>query len=195
MGQSAHHRGDEGRSEALASMTLAIAVENGAMSHEPRLTQALRELISRTRVAALGTVDDQGLAFVSMVPFAVAAMADERPQLVIHVSALAVHSSYLRRQPQVSLLLMQAEIAGEPVHALPRVTLQGRAAVLPPGSAAWTAARGAYLARFPEAEPITALPDFSFVGITVDQARQVAGFGAARTVEREDVEAVLRRCG
>ena len=41
------------------------------MSHEPRLTQALRALLSAQRVAALGTLDDDGQPFVSMVPFAV----------------------------------------------------------------------------------------------------------------------------
>ena len=41
------------------------------MTHEPRLTQALRTLLQTQRVAALGTLDADGLPFVSMVPFAV----------------------------------------------------------------------------------------------------------------------------
>lgn len=58
------------------------------MSHEPRLTQALRALFDTQRVAALGTLDDHAQPFVSMVPYAVEPHA---AQVVIHVSALAAH--------------------------------------------------------------------------------------------------------
>ena len=40
------------------------------MTHDSRLTQALRVLLHTRRVASLGTVGDDGTAFVSMVPFA-----------------------------------------------------------------------------------------------------------------------------
>lgn len=159
------------------------------MSHEPRLTQALRSLLGTQRVAALGTLGDDGLPFVSMVPFAVVPGSG---QVVIHVSGLAAHTRNLQRMPQVSLMVMQAEVTGEPVHALARVTLEGRAHVLEPGSAPWTAARAAYLVRFPEAEPMTELGDFRFVGISVAGARQVAGFGAARSLDADAMAQVLR---
>ncbi len=159
------------------------------MTHEPRLTQALRSLLSTQRVAALGTLGDDGLPFVSMVPFAVEPGSG---QVVIHVSGLAVHTGNLQRTPGASLLVAQTEVAGEPVHALARVTLEGRAAVLETGSAPWSAARAAYLARFPEAEPMTALGDFRFVGISVAGARQVAGFGAARSLDADAMAEVLR---
>ncbi len=159
------------------------------MSHEPRLTQALRSLLQIQRVAALGTLDADGLPFVSMVPFAVEPASG---QLVIHVSSLAAHTRNLQAAPRVSLLVMQAEVAGEPVHALPRVTLEGLAVVLERDSAVWLPARGAYLARFPDALPMTELGDFMFVGIAVQGARQVAGFGAARSLDAETVADVLR---
>ncbi len=59
------------------------------MSHEPRLTGELRALLSTQRMAALGTLTDEGAPLVSMVPFAI-----ERTLgcLVIHVSALAAHT-------------------------------------------------------------------------------------------------------
>lgn len=159
------------------------------MSHEPRLTQALRALFSTQRVAALGTLDDQGHPFVSMVPYAVEPQA---AFMVIHVSTLAAHTRNLQRAPQVSLLVMQSELPGEPVHGLPRVTLEGLASVLPVGGALWESARAAYLARFPEAQPMTQLGDFMFVGVQVLGARQVAGFGAARTLEAQDLALALR---
>ena len=159
------------------------------MTHEPRLTQALRTLLQTQRVAALGTLDAVGLPFVSMVPFAVEPVS---AQLVIHVSGLAAHTRNLQATPQVSLLVMQAEVTGEAVHALPRVTLEGLAVVLERDSARWLQARGAYLARFPDAQPMTELGDFMFVGIAVQGARQVAGFGAARSLDAETMAEVLR---
>lgn len=159
------------------------------MPHEPRLTRDLRTLLNTQRVAALGTLGEDGLPFVSMVPFALEPLS---ATLVIHVSALAAHTRNLQVSPNVSLLVMQAEVAGEPVHALPRVTLIGQAMVLERDSAEWAQSRTAYLARFPEAEPMTQLGDFIFVAIRLAGARQVAGFGAARSLDAETVESVLR---
>ena len=159
------------------------------MTHEPRLTTALRGLLQTQRVAALATLNADGFPFVSMVPFVVEPVS---AQLVIHVSSLAAHTRNVQTAPRVSLLVMQAEVAGEPVHALARVSLEGVAAVLERDSAGWQQARDAYLARFPEAEPMTELGDFMFVGITMQGARQVAGFGAARSLDAETVAEVLR---
>ena len=158
------------------------------MAHEPRLTTALRELLAVQRVAALGTLDASGRPFVSMVPFAVDPTS---ASVIIHVSGLAPHTRNLQTMAHVSLLVVQAEVTGEPVHALPRVTLEGTAAVLLPHSAAWQSARSAYLARFPEAEPMMQLGDFMLVGIAMTDARQVAGFGAARSVDAETLAQVL----
>ena len=159
------------------------------LPHEPRLTRDLRTLLTTQRIAALGTLGADGMPFVSMVPFA---LEPDSASVVIHVSGLAAHTRNLQQSPQVSLLVMQAEVAGEPVHALPRVTLQGLAEVLLRDSATWTAARAAYLARFPDVEPMTQLGDFMFIAIHLSEARQVAGFGAARSLDAETLASVLR---
>ncbi len=159
------------------------------MSHEPRLTTALRTLLHSQRVAALGTLESDGRPFVSMVPYSVEPAS---ATLIIHVSTLAPHTRNLQASKAVSVLVMQAELAGEPVHALPRVTLEGTAAVLEVDSPLWNAARACYLARFPEAAPMTELGDFMFVAISVAGARQVAGFGAARSLDAEAIAQALR---
>ena len=87
---------------------------------------------------------------------------------------------------------MQPEVASEPVHALPRISMDGQAARLQPESAHWLAAHQIYLTRFPEAEPMTHLGDFSFVAIYPTAARQVAGFGTARPLEADELAEVLR---
>ncbi len=158
------------------------------MTHEPRLTRELRKLLSTQRVAALGTIADGGAPFVSFVPFAI---EPKRHCLVIHVSGLAAHSRNLQARNKVSLMVMQAELAGEPVHALPRVTLEGLARVAERGSLEWAACRATYLARFPDAEPMTELGDFRFVAIEVTGARQVAGFGTARSLDEDEIRLVL----
>lgn len=162
------------------------------MTHEPRLSTALRHLLDTHRVGALGTLGEDGRPFVSMVPFAIDTATGT---LVLHVSGLAPHARNLERTPQVSLMVMQAEVAGEPVHALPRVTLEGEAHVAEPGGAAWASARAAYLARFPDVEFMTQLGDFRFVTISVHGARQVAGFGAARSLDAQALAQVLGKPG
>lgn len=157
------------------------------MAHEPRLTSALRALLAAQRVAALGTLGDDGAPFVSMVPFAVDA---QDRSLVIHISGLAAHTRNLQRTPRASLMVCQAEVTGEPVHALPRVTLDVQAADAAAGADA-QACRDAYLARFPEAEPMTALGDFRFVRLRPLGARQVAGFGAARSLDAAELALAL----
>ena len=162
----------------------------GGLPHEPRLALALRALLNNQRVAALGTLGTDGHPFVSMVPFAV----DNRSgTVVIHVSGLAPHTRNLQTSPKVSLMVMQAEVTGEAVHALPRVTLEGTAAVIPTESPMWHSARTAYLQRFPEAEPLTELGDFRFVDIDLESAHQVAGFGAARTLDADALAQVMRQ--
>jgi heme iron utilization protein len=156
------------------------------MPHEPGLTRALRELLLGQRTAALGTLDPSGAPFVSLVPYAL-----EGPAVVLHVSALAPHTAHLQRSPRVSLMVCRTEVPGEPVHALPRVTLDATARLLPPDSDEVAASRHAYLQRFPEAEPMTHFGDFRFVRLDLQGARQVAGFGAARSIEADELRQML----
>ena len=160
--------------------------------HEPRLTRALRalrDMLNTQRVASLGTLNAEGGPFVSMVPFAIEPAA---ACLVIHVSLLAPHTRNLLSNPAVSVMVMQPEVAGEPVHALPRVSMDGTAARLKPDSPSWLAARDVYLTRFPDAVLMTQLGDFSFMAIYPTAARQVAGFGTARPLDADDLARVLR---
>jgi putative heme iron utilization protein len=130
------------------------------VSREHSLTPSLCALLARRRTAALGTVDAAGAAFVSMVPFAIDPAS---ASLVIHISALAAHSQNLQARPQASLMVADGEVAGEPVHALARVSVEVVAMWAEPASALAAQCRATYLARFPEAEPMTTLGDFRFV--------------------------------
>jgi putative heme iron utilization protein len=155
---------------------------------EHSLTRALRELLLARRTAALGTLDEHGGVFVSMVPFAIDSTASE---LVLHVSGLAAHSGNMQRTPRVSLLVCAAEPEGEPVHALPRVTLDALARFAEPGSPEAEVSRSVYLQRFPEAGMMTTLGDFRFVRLAPLGARQIAGFGAARSLPADEARRAL----
>lgn len=160
--------------------------------HEPRLDQALRELLHHTPVAALGTLADDGAPQVSMVPFVPLAGAGTAGVL-IHVSNLASHSRHLRRDPRASLLVTGMLAPGDSPLALPRVTLDGVARVLDDTDPLLATGRAAYLARFADAAVTTALPDFRFVFIELHAARHVAGFGTARSVGRDVLARLLSR--
>ncbi|MGS5086443.1 HugZ family pyridoxamine 5'-phosphate oxidase [Hydrogenophaga sp. A37] len=155
---------------------------------EHSLTASLRALLQSRRTAALGSLDASGDVFVSMVPFAIDTEAHE---LILHVSALAAHTGNMQRTPRVSLLVCAPEVADEPVHALPRVTLDALARTAVPDTDEALEARRTYLQRFPEAEPMTALGDFRFVRLQLLGARQVAGFGAARSLPADEIRRAL----
>ena len=158
------------------------------MTHETRLDQAVRQLLREQRVAALGTLDANGHVAISMVPFAV---DSSQGVLVIHVSQLAAHTGNMQRNPSVAIMVATAEVPGQPVHDLPRLSLQGQARPVVSGTAPWTAARASYLDRFPQAQAMTELADFQFVTIVPDSARHIAGFGAARTIAPDVLIALL----
>ena len=63
------------------------------------------------------------------------------------------------------------------------------------GTPAWETCQAAYVKRFPEAEFMTQLGDFRFVAIELNGARQVAGFGAARSIDESEVRRALRPAG
>ncbi|MEN9842220.1 MAG: hypothetical protein RLZZ612_49 [Pseudomonadota bacterium] len=161
-----------------------------ALPHLSRLDLALRQLLHTQRVAALGSVDADGAPQVSMVPYALAHLPASCV-MVLHLSGLAAHTRHLQAQAQACLMVMQAEVPDQAVHALPRVSLNVLAQTLSAPHPAYTACRSAYLARFPEAQDMTQLPDFRFVMLTVTQARHIAGFGAARRLDAPEVQRIL----
>lgn len=158
-------------------------------AHAPRMVRLLRDLIQGQRVASLACVDDQANPWVSMVPFAFEATLS---CLVIHVSALANHTGFMLARPDVGLMVCEPEASAQSVHALQRLSLQGRADRLQAQSPAWQVCRDAYLARFEEARQMTELGDFSFFSITPLSARHIAGFGAARSVDAQELRQAFK---
>ena len=148
---------------------------------------AITDLVRTRTVAALGTLHD-GAPFVSMVPVG---LLPDGAGLVVHVSGLAGHTRDMRHDARVSVLLMQAEGEGTPAQALARLTVQGEARELAAGTPEHTAARDAYLARFPDAAPLFGFGDFALFAVEPGVARFIGGFAQARHVGREALQQAL----
>ncbi|RZS52059.1 pyridoxamine 5'-phosphate oxidase family protein [Sphaerotilus mobilis] len=177
------------------------------MSADLHLSKSDRDLLALfvgRHVASLGTLDEAGLPALSMVPFAVLieAVGDSAGDstgdsagevaLVLHVSELAAHTRQMRREPRVALLVVAGDDAADTPQALPRVSLSATAVFLDAGTVGHAQARASYLARFPQSELMTQLPDFQFVALRPTAVRHVAGFGAALSVDPADLARVLR---
>ena len=153
----------------------------------PEHERLLARLVSRRQTAALGTLHD-GAPFVSMVPYAV---VPDGSAFVVHVSRLAGHTKDMLADPRVCLLVSQPEGEGTAAQALARLSIQGAASAPARQSDAEGDCRMAYLARFPEAAPLTDFGDFSFFEIRPSQARFVAGFAQAMSVTGETLTRIL----
>jgi heme oxygenase (biliverdin-IX-beta and delta-forming) len=75
-----------------------------------------------------------------------------------------------------------------------RVTLRGEVRAFAEHDAARAADRAAYPAKFPDAEPITALGDFAFFHLEITGGRLVSGFGGAVNLSSRTLPSLLA-CG
>jgi putative heme iron utilization protein len=146
-----------------------------------RLDAALKALLLGRLTATLGTLDKQGEVSLSMVPYAIDSHTGD---CVLLISGLAAHTQQLHVHARASLLVTEREDTAENVHALSRVSLEAEASWPAPGTDSAHQAAAIYLARHPGAEMLTQLPDFRWVRLRPLQARHVAGFGAARSLDR-----------
>lgn len=149
--------------------------------------EALRALVLSQSVGSLGTLHDAE-PFVSMVPFA---LLPDGQGFVVQVSRLASHTKDMQADPRVSLMVMALPSPEVPPQALARVTVQAQALTLAPEASGYDAARTAYLARFPQAEPMFGFGDFSLVRLTPRAFRFVGGFAQAWSGSFESFRAAL----
>ena len=125
-----------------------------------------------------------------MIPFAVH-VAHGRVRLVTHVSGLAAHTRDMRAAPDVCLLVTARESPGVMPQALPRLSLPATAEFVSADHPDHAAFRSCYLRKFPDAEGLFALGDFSIVALEPTEARLVAGFARAVTLAPEELVAAL----
>jgi heme iron utilization protein len=152
----------------------------------PDQALGLKLLLQGQDIAALGTLH-RGEPFVSMVPYAL--LADGR--LVIHVSQLATHTRDMQEHAGVSVMVLGTRAPGALPQEQPRASLQGEAQPCMVDAADYAAARQAYLARFPDSEPMFGFGDFSLFLVTPRAVRFVAGFAQAWSFTAADYTALM----
>jgi putative heme iron utilization protein len=151
---------------------------------DPLSKNLLFSLVSRSRVAALGTLHDGG-PFVSMV---LTAPDPSHSVWFIHVSRLSGHTQDLLKDRRASLMLAMPDTGEKDPQQLARLTLTGEATELPSDSREEASAKEIYLERFPHmAAIVEQLGDFSFWAIRPKSARFVGGFARAFTLTPDDL--------
>lgn len=139
---------------------------------------ALKNLLTRSRWAALATISNDGplCSWVAFVP------EPGLSSLLLHLSQLAPHTRNLLRQPRVSLGVSEIDRLDRDPQTLQRASLVGRAVVLERDAPDYPAARKTYLSRLPQAEPLFDFSDFQLFRFMLEQARFIGGFAQAFTV-------------
>jgi len=114
-----------------------------------------------------------------MVPYAI---RSDPFALIVLVSTLSAHTKDMLAQPQVGLLVLEAEREGVPAHTLARVSLEAVAQPLAADDPGYAAARASYRARFPDMAMLFDLGDFTLFALTPRAIRAVLGFAQAHSL-------------
>ena len=133
----------------------------------------VRRLLRGAERASLGTLDESGAPYVSLVMLAVD--HDAAPLLLL--SDLADHTRNFTRDPRVSLLVDGTHGMASPL-AGARATLMGR---IERADAAHQLAR--YLARHPDARGYASFADFNLYVVRPERAHLVQGFGKIHWID------------
>lgn len=157
-----------------------------AQEETPRLSLAeqARTLMHVGRVGALATLSERhpDWPFGSVMPYGLDAQG--RPTFLI--SALAMHTHNLRRDPRASLLVAEERAQEDPLGSA-RLTLLGSVAEVP--NADLAAVREDYLQRHPQAGMWVDFGDFGFYRMEVVEPYYVGGFGVMGWVTADDYRA------
>ena len=152
----------------------------------PAQLEATRRLLDEQRVLSLALVVE-GAPVIGLLPFA--ATAGYRA-LVIHASRLARHTRGLTQGAAFEALVHEPVVDDVDPLQVVRLTLRGEVLAIDESAPVFAQFRAAYLGKFPEAEPITALGDFAFFVLRVTGGRLVTGFGGAANVTEDTLEAL-----
>lgn len=146
-------------------------------------------LIRNQRWAALATQGPDGpeASWVAYVPEA------GFGGFLLHLSTLAAHTRNLLAQPRAALAISAPERDGEDPQILPRVTIQGNAAIIPRDSKDYYDAARCYQERLPASAPRFEFGDFLLWRLIPLRIRFVGGFARAYTLDDAGLRAVAQR--
>lgn len=148
---------------------------------EPTHAERAKTLVHLQRIGTLSTLSRKqpGWPFGSVMPYAV----DEQGRPSLLISAMAMHTQNLLNDERASLLVMPADISGDPLGAA-RVTLMGMTTKVPKDEV--PEVRERYLARHATAAYWVDFNDFAFFRMSISDVYFVGGFGSMGWVTAED---------
>ena len=143
-------------------------------SNEIFVSDLACKIILEAVTGNLGTVDQHGCPFVSLVTVA----ATNPTEVILLLSGLAKHTKHLTENHHGALMFVAAnEPSADPL-AVVRVTVRGSVERITSDHAA----RAAFLQRHPSASVYADFDDFNFYRLKVAKAYIVAGFGHIETI-------------
>ena len=147
--------------------------------------EKLARLLRGGRWAALATHGD-GAPLASMVAYA---CEPGFTGILIHISQLSAHTRNLLESPLASIVISEpdSDRVRNP-QTLARVSIQGEARILREDASGYAEARALYEKRFPDSSPLFGFKDFLLFRLVPREARFVAGFARAYTVDLEELE-------
>ena len=149
--------------------------------------EKLARLIRGGRWAALATYGD-GAPLASMVAYA---CEPGFAGFLLHLSRLSAHTRNLLASPATSIAISEPDTAQ--VHnpqKLARVSIQGEARPLQEDLKGYAEAKALYEKRFPDSSPLFGFGDFLLFRLVPREARFVAGFARAYTVDFGELKEV-----
>lgn len=139
------------------------------------LSTSIEALISHTRSLEMATVDTQGLPDISYTPFIY-----HEQHFYLLISALAPHTSNLKNNPKLSVMLIEDESQCSNIFARTRLTLNCHANFIARDATGWETCVEEFEARHGKtAALLRTLPDFSLVKCALAEGRFIRGFGQA----------------
>jgi putative heme iron utilization protein len=147
-------------------------------------------VLHAARTAALGVLDASGAPMVTRIGFGLT--PDGAPLTLI--SHLAAHTKAMLADPRASLLIGEPGPKGDPLtHA--RLTLLGRAKMIPRTGSHHATLATEWVATRPKAKLYIGFSDFQFVQFTITAGHLNGGFGRAFRLTPDDMEMPARPAG
>ena len=149
----------------------------------------LAQIISNTRIAALGTLRDEA-PHVSMIEFVV---TKDFSSFHFFASRLAQPIMDLQKNKRMSLLITETDDGRPDPQSLARVSIRGSAELMQNGEPGFTLLKTMYIERFPESESLFKLADFGMWRIKPKGGRFIAGLAKAYNITPETLQKVSTR--
>lgn len=152
---------------------------------EKQVRNHLARVIRGQRWAALATSGPGG-PLGSMVAYA---CEPDFGGFLMLLSGLSRHTRNLWESPNASLVISEPDPGSGNPQTLARVSIQGEAKLLGEDSPGYAQAKAMYVDRLPASAPLFEFEDFSLFRLVPEEARFVAGFARAYTLNAEELTA------